>query len=145
MVDPDEENLKLISIFHYVVGGLGVLFACLPLIHLTVGLMIVTGRFNQMIQQGRPHGDLFPEAFGWLFVVLGGVFFLVGQSVAVSMIVTGRFIALRKNYTFAFVIACVECLFIPFGTALGVFTLITLSRDSVKALFNGNGSNQISH
>jgi len=33
------------------------------------------------------------------------------------------------------VMACVECLFIPFGTILGVFTIIVLLRESVKALF----------
>jgi hypothetical protein len=31
--------------------------------------------------------------------------------------------------------ACIECLFIPFGTILGVFTVVVLSRESVKALF----------
>jgi hypothetical protein len=31
--------------------------------------------------------------------------------------------------------ACIECLFLPFGTILGVFTIIVLSRESVKALF----------
>jgi hypothetical protein len=31
--------------------------------------------------------------------------------------------------------ACIECLFIPFGTILGVFTIIVLSRESVKTLF----------
>jgi membrane protein YqaA with SNARE-associated domain len=45
--------------------------------------------------------------------------------------------ALAKHslYWFAFAIACVECLFIPFGTILGVFTIIVLSREPVKALF----------
>jgi hypothetical protein len=28
---------------------------------------------------------------------------------------------------------CAECLFIPFGTILGVFTIIVLLRESVKA------------
>jgi hypothetical protein len=41
----------------------------------------------------------------------------------------------RKAYSFALVIACIECLFVPFGTILGVFTIVTLSRESVKALF----------
>jgi len=31
--------------------------------------------------------------------------------------------------------ACIECLFIPFGTILGVFTIVVLSREPVKALF----------
>ena len=31
--------------------------------------------------------------------------------------------------------AGLECILMPFGTVLGVFTLIVLMRDSVKALF----------
>jgi hypothetical protein len=37
---------------------------------------------------------------------------------------------------FAFVVSCVECLFFPFGTILGVFPIIVLSRESAKALFS---------
>ena len=42
----------------------------------------------------------------------------------------------RKHYTFCFVMACVECLSVPFGTVLGVFTILVLNRASVKELFN---------
>jgi hypothetical protein len=30
----DEQHLQLLAIFHYVVGGMTALFACMPLIHL---------------------------------------------------------------------------------------------------------------
>lgn len=33
-VGKDLEHLRLLSIFHYVVGGLIALFACFPIIHL---------------------------------------------------------------------------------------------------------------
>lgn len=39
--------------------------------------------------------------------------------------------------TFVFVMACVQCANVPFGTALGVFTILVLQRPSVKALFEG--------
>ena len=29
-----------------------------------------------------------------------------------------------------------ECMFIPFGTVLGVFTLIALNKDSIKEIFD---------
>jgi len=32
-------------------------------------------------------------------------------------------------------LARIECVFMPFGTILGVFTLIALNKDSVKAIF----------
>jgi hypothetical protein len=50
-------------------------------------------------------------------------------------VMAGRSLALRKRYSFTLVIACVECLFVPFGTILSVFTIVALSRESVKRLF----------
>jgi hypothetical protein len=54
---------------------------------------------------------------------------------AICILIAGRSLGLRKRYSFALVIACIECLFVPFGTILGVFTIVALSRESVKALF----------
>jgi len=34
--------------------------------------------------------------------------------------------------------AGIECLFMPFGTVLGVFTIMVLMRDPVKQLFGVN-------
>ncbi len=139
MINPDEENLRLLSISHYVVGGLTAVFACFPLIHLSIGLMLVTssGPFGHMNMHG---GQPPPAFFGWIFVAIGAILFVMGQSLAICMILSGRFISQRKKYTFAFVVACLECLMMPFGTILGIFTIITLSRDSVKAIFNGTAA-----
>jgi hypothetical protein len=41
----------------------------------------------------------------------------------------------RRRYIFCLVVAGFECFFAPFGTVLGVFTILVLSRPSVKALF----------
>jgi hypothetical protein len=38
--------------------------------------------------------------------------------------------------------ACIECLFLPFGTILGIFTIIVLSRESVKTFFLAAESEQ---
>jgi len=51
-------------------------------------------------------------------------------------LLAGRYLSRNKHYTFALVMACIECLFIPFGTILGVFTIIALSRESVRTLFS---------
>jgi hypothetical protein len=77
-----------------------------------------------------------PAIVGWLFIILGGGFFIAGQSLAICIIIAGRFLAQRKRYLFVFLIACCECLFLPFGTVLGIFTIVLLSRESVKAAFD---------
>ena len=127
----DEQHLRLLSIFHYVVGGLTGLFACFPLIHVALGLAMI---FAPQSLSNRP-GDQPPAFFGWFFTCMGGGFFLVGISVVVCIVLAGRFITQRRRYWFVFVLACVQCTFFPFGTALGVFTLLVLSRPTVKTLF----------
>ncbi len=130
--DADAQHLRLLSAFHYVAGGLTVLFACFPLIHLALGLAMV---FSPSFFQSKPGEHSPPQVLGWAFVLMGGLMFLIGQSLAVCTLLAGRFIAQRKRYWFVFVTACMQCALFPFGTALGVFTIITLSRQTVKSLF----------
>ena len=126
----DNEHLKLLSIFHYVKGGITALFACIPIIHVVLGLVFI------IAPQVFGHGNNQPPAFvGLLLVMLGGFLILFGWTFAALALIAGRCIGQRKHYTFCFVMACIECLFIPFGTVLGVFTILVLNRQSVKELF----------
>jgi len=128
----DDEQLNLLSVFHYVVGGLTCLFACFPLIYIGIGIFMLVSPAAFNDGHSREH---VPPAVGILFVVLGSVFFLIGLTIGVLIIMSGRHLARRTRYMFAFVTACVECIFMPFGTILGVFTILVLSRESVKTLF----------
>jgi hypothetical protein len=87
------------------------------------------------------HGRDQPPAFlGWLFLILGSFLILFGWTFAVLVLIAGGCIAHRKHYTFCFVVACVECLSVPFGTCLGVFTILVLNRQSVKDMFNSRSA-----
>jgi hypothetical protein len=126
----DVQHLKLLAIFHYIVAGVAALFACFPLIHLVMGLFMVFAPDSFGSSRDQP-----PAFLGWFFVVFALVIILAGWAFAVLVLTAGRCIARRKLYTFCFVMACVECIFMPFGTVLGVFTIIVLNRASVKNLF----------
>jgi len=127
---PDEEYLRLLSVFHYVVAGLAGLFALFPIFHLAIGLFLILAP-DKFAGQGGP-----PPAFiGWFFVVLAAVFIALGCTFAAFVLTAGRFLARRKHYVFCLVVAGMECLFVPFGTVLGTFTIIVLMRQPVKQLF----------
>lgn len=131
-VSQDGEHLRLLSIFHYVVGGLLALFACIPLIHVALGatFLLHPDAFNK----GQPQP--FPaQMFGLMFVVIGGVFVLGGWLAATLIFTAGRFLGRHTHHTFCVVIAALSCVFFPFGTALGVFSLLVLLRPSVKEMF----------
>jgi hypothetical protein len=125
----DLEHLKLLSIFHYVVGGLAALCSLFPLLHLGMGIAMVTGRMPDAADQ--------PEAvlFGWFFIIFAAGMIVGGVSFALGLVLAGRFLARRVNYIFCFVMAALSCIFVPFGTVLGVFTMVVLMRPTVKEMF----------
>jgi len=130
----DEEHLRLLSIFHYVVAGLAALFALFPIIHLILGLFMIFAPDKMF--PGKQ--DAAPALIGWFFVIFASVFITLGWTFAAFVVTTGRFLARRKHYTFCLVMAGIECMFMPFGTVLGVFTLVVLLREPVKQLFGAN-------
>ena len=131
-VSQDGEHLRLLSIFHYVVSGLLGLFACIPLIHVAIGAMFIL--HPDAFNKGQPQP--FPaQIFGLIFMMLGGVIVLGGWLVAALIFTAGRVLGRHKHHMFCVVIAALSCIFFPFGTALGVFSLLVLLRPSVKELF----------
>lgn len=137
-MNQDFEHLRLLSIFHYVVAGLTALFACFPIIHLVVGLVMVFTPDKLATSEG----ELPPAFIGWFFILLAGCFILTGLTLAVFMAIAGHYLSQHKHHLFCMVVAAIECIFMPFGTVLGVFTLIVLMRNSVKELFSANQSLQ---
>lgn len=127
----DEEHLKLLSNFHYVAGGITGVIACFPMIHLFIGMVML------VVGLGEASGDeKFPVlVFGLMFTLIPGFIILCGWTLAVCLIISGRQLARRTHYKFCFAIACVSCLLMPYGTVLGVFTIIVLMRPTVKELF----------
>jgi hypothetical protein len=125
----DVRDLDYISLFHYIAGGIMALFACIPLIHFFLGIAMVCGSLNDS------GGQAPPEWFGLIFAIMGGIFFIFGQTIAWATIYSGRQIKKRRKYMFSFILACIMCMFVPIGTVLGVFSIIILSRPSVKELY----------
>jgi len=129
-MNKDLEHLKWLSIGFYVYAGLTALFACFPIIHLVLGIAMITGQMDG--GQNPP-----PPFFGWFFVGFASIFILVGWALAIASVFAGKYLKQQKNYTFIFVMAVISCMFAPLGTVLGIFTIIVLLRDSVKQLFEG--------
>jgi hypothetical protein len=131
-VSQDTEHLQLLAIFHYVFAGLAALLALLSLTYSVIGGFLLYAAQHPGAGNQEP-----PPAFlGWIFIIFGAVLFVAGVTLAICILITGRCLSRRKGHSFALVIACIECLFVPFGTVLGIFTVVALSREPVKALFS---------
>lgn len=126
----DEDHLLALSICHYVLAGLNALSGCIPLVHVTLGLSMLAGAFN-----AGPNPP--PAEIGWFFLIIGGSVSLISWTFAALNFFGGRCLARHTHYRFCFAVCVINCLQVPQGTALAVFTIIVLSRESVEALFAG--------
>jgi hypothetical protein len=143
----DAEHLSALSIGHFIMSGLALLGAVPMLVYGVAGtkLMEELGSDLSMAMgdiPGQAGADPFggsPDAMlqnlGTLVtsMIVAGV--LLALVSAVHLLVVGVGIRQRRWWTFCYLTGWGECLMFPFGTILGVFTIIVLSRPSVKRRF----------
>jgi ABC-type phosphate transport system permease subunit len=135
-MEKDLEHLKLLGIFHYIWGALSLL-----------GGIVIGGYFLVIgiILMNNPPTSTSSEDSGTASMA-GGI--LIGVGVVLFLIVVvygtltlmagGKYRKHQGGYWFCLILAIVTLVIggIP-GIVLGIFSLIVLSRDSVKALFRG--------
>jgi hypothetical protein len=125
----DESDLDLLSTLHYVWSGL---LGCG-----TLGMMgyfvMVTGVLGIGASQGGGGGEA---------VAAIGVMAVIGVAVCAMMLAlfAVHFLAAsglrkRKRRVLTYVASALMCTSFPLGTLLGVFTIMTLGRPGVKALY----------
>ena len=129
--NPDRDHLRLLSIFHYVLAAVTAVFSLFPIFHLIIGLLMV----SDTIHPGDQHSEVPVAIIGWMFVIIPAFMILAGLACSAVIALAGSRLARYSSYTFCLVVAAIECVFFPFGTVLGVFTIIVLNRPSVKELF----------
>ena len=125
----DERHLDLLSTFHYVAAGLTAALSCLVLPHLVIGFLMLTQDLNGQAEE-------IPAIFPLMFILMPGAMFVGAWVLAGLMVATALKLKRRESHTFCLVVAGVECMMMPYGTVLGIFTIIVLSRDSVTRLFD---------
>ena len=137
----DLEHLKLLSLFHYIMAGLIGVTAALGLIYVVMGVALLSAPPLPPTAPGQPPpppgAAAIPTVMGWVFLVLGVGVVVIGSVMTVLVAIAGRCLARQRRWMYCMILACLLCIDMPLGTALGIFTLIVLFRPSVKDLFAG--------
>ncbi len=129
----DADQLKLLSVFHYVMAGLFTVGGFLAAAYFAFAGYFVSEMMRSMAPSAGPPP---PAGLGWFFGAFGAVVTLAVLAIAVLHFLCGRWLAARRNRSFCFVVACLACFNIPLGTLLGIFTILVIQRPSVQALFD---------
>ncbi len=127
----DGQHLNLLSVLHFVGAGFALLAVGFVILHYALfsTLMNNPAMWGKNPAAAPPPG--FFDIFKWVYVVLGA---WSGTSLVLNLL-AGLYLRARKHRTFCFVVAAANCLHMPLGTILGIFTIIVLARDSVRIAF----------
>jgi amino acid transporter len=129
----DEQQLKLLSILHYVMAGLMALFACFPIVHFVLGGMMLVLPFAS----SDPAAGAPPAIVGGMFMLIAGAFMVLGWAWVACLVVAARSLAQRRRRVFCMVVGgMMAATCVPLGTMLGIFTIIVLQRPSVTQAFD---------
>ncbi len=126
----DADHLHLLAIFHFVLAGLALVGIAFLVFHYSMMQIVFSNPEMWKDAKGMSPQQfvglmhIFYAAFGVLFV-LGGI----------ANLLSGLFIRQRRYRTFSLVVAGLDCLNMPLGTLLGVFTFVVLLRESVREAY----------
>jgi hypothetical protein len=127
----DADHLNLLAIFHFVGAGLALLGILLLLAHFTImHTFLANPEMWRNQKQTLPPAELF-AIMKWFYLVIAVWF--VGSGIL--NLISGLCLYTRKHRTFSMIVAGINCVHMPLGTVLGVFTLIILMRDSVREVY----------
>jgi hypothetical protein len=127
----DADHLNLLSIFHFVGAGLALLGILFLIAHFAFMHFIFS---NPEMWQNQRGGPPPPQIFSIfiIFYIIGGIWLVAS---AILNVWSGVFLHTRKNRTFSLVVAGINCVHMPLGTVLGAFTIVVLSRSSVRDMY----------
>ena len=150
------ERLNFLAIGFYVRGAIMLVFSCFFLIYVAILLSVSFIPESAWNQPPKTHAS--PNAFAspaptlsahsgansgappvMFFRIMAGVmggFVLLGWTGGALTIYSGNCIKKRKHRMLVYVMAALNCFFIPYGTLLGVFTFIILSSPEAIAEWN---------
>jgi len=123
----DLQHLQLLSVFHFVLAGMMFLGGCVPFIHFFLGFLFYSGSIA--------HGDPAASTIGMFMMAIAAFIIVTVWALATCVAFAGYFLGKRRSYTYCLAVAALSCLVMPFGTVLGVFTIVVLMRPSVRTHF----------
>jgi hypothetical protein len=126
----DAENLRTLAILYRVWAGLQMVIGCCAVGYIGF-ITLFVGAATQASREGPP-----PVVVSGFLGVAGIVVFTVVVAIACLNLLVANWLLARRNWTAIIVMSALNCLSIPLGLALGVFTMVVLNRPTVRPLFD---------
>ncbi len=129
----NNEHIRLLSIFYFVFGGLSLFVSLILLVYMAVlGAIFTNPAVRDSIESSGTDMEVPITIVGSIFT---GVIILV-TAIGILQIIAGFKLRKKTHRIFSLVMGIIALPSFPLGTALGVFTIVVLTRDSVIEMYN---------
>jgi len=124
------DDLQFLAMFHFAVGAMAALVSLVP----ALGLFVSTS----LTSPGQPVDMLLVRLFGEPgAAIAAGLLLVVGMALGALLVAEGFHLLRLRSLRFCRFVSTLGLFFVPFGTLLGVLTLVVLSRPTTQAQFRG--------
>jgi cell division protein FtsW (lipid II flippase) len=127
VTEPDHgARLAVLANAHWALAGLVFIAAAVPAFYASLGLDLVFNATAPLTSRAET---------GWRILVTGLAWVLLAFAYVLLLITSARALRLRRRYRLVVVTNLLSCLFVPFGTVLGLTTLVVLRDPEVRQQF----------
>lgn len=126
----NSENLRTLAILHRVYAGFLAATSCCLIGYLAFILGMLGLASSSSKTSGPP-----PAVFGVFIAGMWGFVFAGLIVVVILNLLCANWIRDRRNWAGVVIVSGINCLNMPVGAALGVFTLIVVNRPTVRPTF----------
>lgn len=132
-MDTTAHDLKLLSVGYFIQGGIATFYGLV----FAAYLAIMGAVFGSVLTnvQSRSQVPIPAGVLSLIGVILGCVLLLV-ILMGLLMLYCGLALRRRRHRLLVLIMAGVNLLSIPYGTVLGIFTILVLQRPAAKAMFD---------
>jgi hypothetical protein len=136
-MEEDIRYLNLLAVFHMIVASIAGLLSCLPLIDLFIGVPMLKD-----VPYALSQNEFFSQTTltPLIFILLPSGMTVIGWMFAIAIALNGYYLKNHKWLNYCMIVSGIETIFMPFGTVLGVFTIILLTKPNIKNLFDEENS-----
>lgn len=125
-------DLGLLSIGYYIQAGIAAFYTIMLLGYAGFASAMLTG----ILKSANDSGQSVPP---WLLSVISLlmlIVLLIAALYTVALFLAGLWLRRLRNLLFIQVIAALNCIAVPYGTVLSIFTFVVLQRPSAKQFFS---------
>lgn len=139
-MDTTAHDLRLLAIGFFIQGGIATFYGLM--IFCYFAFMGLVFSLVQRAAANAPKGAKInmPPGLMWVFGAIALGLAVVTLTTGLCNLYAGVSLRQRRHRIFVIVMAVLNCLAAPYGTVLGIFTLLVLQRPAAKELFAGTSA-----